>query len=92
MLTIGSSLYSRYLYNIKFLKLYLLFLTTSKSFNHGGDSIYNILKHSNVIVRILLICRDGTFDNWVVSFSYSHYICLRWLLIYFLFILSKFKR
>jgi activator of HSP90 ATPase len=52
MLTIGSSLYSRYLYNIKFLKLYLLFLTTSKSFNHGGDSIYNILKHSNVIGKM----------------------------------------
>jgi hypothetical protein len=28
---------------------------------HGGDSLCNILKHSNAIVRILLICRDGTF-------------------------------
>jgi hypothetical protein len=27
----------------------------------GGDSLCNILKHSNAIVRILLICRDGTF-------------------------------
>ena len=62
------------------------------SFNHGGDSIYNILKHANVIVRILLLCRKGTFANCVVSFSYSHYICLRWLLIHFLLILSKFKR
>ena len=46
---------------LEYLKLYLLFFKTTKSFKHGGDSLYNILKHSNAIVRILLICRDGTF-------------------------------
>ena len=56
------------LYNIgistilEYLKLSLLFFKTTKSFKHGGDSLCNILKHSNAIVRILLICRDGTFD------------------------------
>ena len=45
-----------------------------------------------VIVRIFLIWRDGNFANRVVSFYYLHYICLRWLLLHFLFILSKFKR
>jgi hypothetical protein len=45
----------------EYLKLYLLFFKTTKSFKHGGDSLYNILKHSNALVRILLICRDGTF-------------------------------
>ena len=44
-----------------FFELYLLFFKTTKSFKHGGDSLYNMLKHSNAIVRILLICRDGTF-------------------------------
>ena len=46
---------------LEYLKLYLLFFKTTKSFKPGGDSLYNILKHSNAIVRILLICRDGTF-------------------------------
>jgi hypothetical protein len=41
--------------------LFILFLKTTKSFKHGGDSLYNILKHYNAIVHILLICRDGTF-------------------------------
>ena len=46
---------------LEYLKLYLLFFKTTKSFKHGGDSLYNILKHSYAIVFILLICRDGTF-------------------------------
>ena len=41
--------------------LLLLFFKTTKSFKHGGDSLYSILKHSNAIVCILFICRDGTF-------------------------------
>jgi hypothetical protein len=45
----------------EYLKLYLLFFKTTKSIKQGGDSLYNILKHSKAIVRILLICRDGTF-------------------------------
>ena len=48
---------------LEYLKLYLLFFKTTKSFKHSGDSLCTILKHYNAIVRsILLICRDGTFS------------------------------
>jgi hypothetical protein len=50
--TIGSSLYSGYLYNIRIFKTIFTIFKTTKSFKHGGDSLYNILKHSNAIVRI----------------------------------------
>ena len=49
VLTLGTSKIFEYL------KLYFVFLNWTKSFKQGGAILYNILKVSNAIVRILLI-------------------------------------
>jgi hypothetical protein len=60
---------------LEYLKLYLLFFKTTKSFKHGGDSLYNILKDSNAIVDVILV--PGDFRK-IANFNQFKNILLSW--------------